>query len=72
MKIQQDSRGQNYIEVPMGNGEDVRITHIPNGWNGGPSVRVQIRDDSGRLRQGPDFPEDILSDVIKAMVELIR
>jgi len=71
MNIQTDSKGQSYIEVPMYD-EQVRITYINPSWDGGPTIRMQIRDVGGHLRQGPDMPLDVAGDVIKAMWELLR
>ena len=72
MTIQTDSSNQHYVEIDMVNGERIRVTHVPDGWTGGAVVRVQIRDVSGHLRQGPDMPIENLGEVLQAMVELIR
>ena len=72
MNITHDSSGQPYIEVDMANGQQVRVTHVPEGWTGGAVMRVQIRVENGHLRQGPDIPLENLGEVLQAMVELIR
>lgn len=65
-----DRSGNSYEEVEMSSG-NVRVTYIPNGWDGQPSVRIQIRDESGRLRQGPEIPMDVVGNAVRSLVELI-
>ncbi|GAG15457.1 unnamed protein product, partial [marine sediment metagenome] len=36
------------------------------------SIRIQIREENGRLRQGPEVPLETVPEVIRAMVELVR
>ena len=71
MALAKDSRGNNYAEVDMGNGEQVRVTYIKESWAGKGGVRIQIRDGDGHLRQGPEFPAQISRDVVAAINDLI-
>ena len=66
-----DSKGNNYKEVEIPGGGHVRLTYIPNGWANSPSIRVQIRDDSGHLRQGPEIPVAAVGGMVGSIVELI-
>jgi hypothetical protein len=65
-----DSKGNRYREVEIPGGK-VRLTHVLSSWDGSPSFRVQIRDDSGHLRQGPEIPVAALGGVASAVVELL-
>lgn len=66
-----DSSGNNYeeVEIPGGN---VRLTYVQDGWANSPSIRVQIRDESGRLRRGPEIPIASVEGMIGAIVELVE
>lgn len=72
MTIEIDSSDQSYIEVPMENGEKIRITLIEKSWAKGSAIRIQVRHVEGHLRQGPEIPTTEISKVIGAMVELVR
>lgn len=72
MDIQQDSSEQPYVEVPMGNGEFVRITYLREGWPEEPTVRIQIRTPGKPPRQGPEFPVRLVGEVVQSIVELAR
>lgn len=65
-----DGSGNRYIEKDMCSGK-IRATYIESGWSGAPSVRLQIRDDSGHLRQGPEIPVENIGEAVGAMVELL-
>jgi hypothetical protein len=69
--IQTDSADNGYTEVDLGNGERLRITLVQAGWAGTPSVRIQIRDRSGHLRQGPEIPLASIGALIGSVVELL-
>lgn len=69
MKI--DSSNQRYQEIEIPGGF-VRVTYINNGWADSPSVRVQICDESGHLRQGPEIPISVLKEVVGATVFLLE
>lgn len=68
--IQIDSSGQRFVEVDMPAGK-VRVTYIEDGWAGLPSVRVQIRDETGHLRQGPEVPVTAIGGMVGAVVDLL-
>ncbi len=74
MKIKTDSAGQKYIDVPSLADECVRLTFIDKVKAGykADSVRVQIRDASGHLRQGPEVPLESVGPLFSAMIELLR
>ena len=65
-----DTSNNKYQEVPISGGQ-VRITYIENGWDGSPSVRIQIRDETGHLRQGPEIPITSIGGVVGAVVNLL-
>ena len=71
MNLQIDSAQNTYSEVPMSEDQHVRLTHIVNGWNGHPTIRVQIREESGHLRPGPEIPVTILGPLAAALIELV-
>ena len=68
--MSQDQKGNAYHEIEIPGGH-VRVTLIQDGWAGSPSVRIQIRDESGHLRQGPEVPLSAIGGVIGAVVELV-
>jgi hypothetical protein len=72
MGIETDSSDHKYIEVPMENGEKIRVTLIENSWAKGPAVRIQIRNAEGHLRQGPEIPAGEIGRVVGAVVDLVR
>ena len=50
-----DSAGQQYVEVSLSGGsEKIRATLVRNGARGAVAVRMQIVDEKGHLRQGPE------------------
>jgi len=65
-----DSSGNRYEEIDIPGGH-VRVTYIKEGWAENPSVRIQIRDNSGHLRQGPEVPIDRVGAVLGAVVNLL-
>src|SRR4051794_8746353 len=65
-----DSSEQAYEEIEIPSGQ-VRATYIPEGWAGSPSVRIQIRDDAGHLRQGPEVPIAAIGGMVDAVVKLL-
>ncbi|MBF0274406.1 MAG: hypothetical protein HQK84_04150 [Nitrospinae bacterium] len=65
-----DSSGNRYIEKDMKSGK-VRVTFIEDGWSGVPSVRIQILDENGHLRQGPEIPVENIGEAVGAIVELL-
>jgi hypothetical protein len=65
-----DTSGQKYEEIDIPGGK-VRVTYIPHGWADSPSVRIQIRDATGHLRQGPEIPLSAIGGVVGAIVTLL-
>jgi len=65
-----DSKGNEYREVEILGG-NVRLTYVQNGWADSPSIRVQIRDETGHLRQGPEIPLSAVGGMVGAIVELV-
>ena len=72
MAIETDGSNQKDIEVPMDNGEKIRVTLIENSWATGPGIRVQVRNAEGHLRQGPEIPAAEIGKVVAAVVDLVR
>ncbi len=71
-KIQEDSTGKRYVDVPTLKDEHARITFVPSHEAGykADSIRLQIRDVSGHLRMGPEVPVAALSELVKGIVDL--
>jgi len=69
VEIKSDSSQQRYVDIPAGVGEHVRVTFIPSEKAGyeRDSLRIQIRAADGKLRQGPEIPLDILTQVLGAV-----
>lgn len=65
-----DSSGQSYEKIEILDGH-VRVTYIPNGWADLPSIRIQIQDGAGHLRQGPEIPLTAIGDVAAAVVKIL-
>jgi hypothetical protein len=61
----------NYFEKININGGFVRVTYILNGWDNSPSIRIQIEEDNGHVRQGPEIPLSNIGDVVGAIVALL-
>jgi hypothetical protein len=70
MTIETDDSGQEYIEFSLASGS-LRLTRIPEAWHGGTALRVQIREEDGHLRQGPDIPSDKLGEMFNAALKLL-
>ena len=52
MESKQDQAGHMYFEV-----ENIRITVIPETWNGEPGIRIQAyKGDGNKLFQGAELP----------------
>ncbi len=72
MEIETDSQGNRYIEVPFAApGERIRITHVIESWSGDRGIRIQVRDENGHLRQGPEFEAERIGDVVSAALVLL-
>lgn len=71
-QTQHDSNGNSYVEINLIADQRIRVTNVPNGWTGGEVMRVQIRDENGHLRQGPDIPIENVGEVFQAVVHLAR
>lgn len=65
--IKTDSKGNEYIEKDMFINQFVRITRVKDGWDGGATIRISIKDENGKVRQGPEFPISLADDVINAI-----
>jgi hypothetical protein len=63
-----DGSGKPYEEIDMGNGEQIRITFVNDSWSGQGGIRIQIRDENGHLRQGPEIPVEIIADVVRSVI----
>ncbi len=72
MQVEKDSRDQKYIEVPWSDTESLRVTHVPESWSGRGGIRVQVRQEDGHLRQGPEIPVDKVGDIVSAVINLMR
>lgn len=72
MEEGKDGRGHSYIEIPWSADEALRVTLVPQAWSGSRGLRLQARDAANKVRPGPEIPEEIVGDVLKAMVDLLR
>ena len=74
MEIQQDSADHPFVEVPTLFEEHVRVTFISADQAGyeTDSVRIQIRDGKGHLRQGPEVPLACVGGLIQGIVDVVR
>lgn len=66
-----DTSDQPYVEFELGNGDRVRLTRRFAPVAGGDVVRIQIREESGHLRQGPEIPVAQLADFLYAIGRLL-
>ena len=67
-----DSVKNDYIEVEVpSKDESVRVTYVEKGYDGGPCVRVQIREHGKHLRMGPEFPVESAPQVVAGLIELL-
>ena len=71
MNLPTDSAHNPYQEVPLDQNQKVRLTLIATGWAGDPSIRIQIRDETGHLRPGPEIPTAQLSQIAVALIALL-
>jgi len=69
-----DSAGQPYVDTPTLVDENIRATLVKadRAGYGVRSIRLQIREASGHLRQGPEVPLDCIGPLVSAMIELVR
>lgn len=66
MKIQKDSSDQYYIELDVNYGGAIRITKIPyRDYAEDACFRIEVRDESGHIRRGPEIPVRQFFDVVK-------
>jgi hypothetical protein len=72
MVIQEDATGNRFTEIELPNSEKVRVTYVEEGWAGQGGVRIQIRETSGRLRQGPEIPIDQVGHVVSGVINLLK
>lgn len=68
--MQTDGSGNLSENVPI-SGDFVRVTFIEQGWDNSPSVRIQIQEDNGHVRQDPKVPLSSIGGVIGAVVNLL-
>jgi len=73
MTIQNDGSDQAYVDTPTLVNEHIRATLIraSRAGYGVDSIRLQIRDAGGHLRQGPEIPLSSVPDLLKALAELV-
>jgi hypothetical protein len=64
-----DGSDQPYVEFALSGGDSLRLTRRYAAARG-EVVRIQIRDDSGHLRQGPELPLAQLPDLLYALGRL--
>jgi len=73
MNLETDGGGKRYCDIPTLGGEHVRITFVPEDQAGYEvdCVRIQIRDNTGHLRQGPEVPLLVIGDVYSSIIGLL-
>ena len=68
MDTGRDSAGNPYSEFDMSDEERIRVTRIRHAaWASGPTIRIQKRQASGKLANGPEFPADRADHLIEAV-----
>jgi hypothetical protein len=67
MELKHDSSRQPHYEIPVGESGSFRVSLIKNGGYGTECLRIQIRDSSGHLRQGPEIPKSQVLELISAL-----
>jgi len=69
-----DSAGQPYVDTPTLADEHIRATLVKadRAGYGVESIRLQIRDATGHLRQGPEVPLESVGPLVSAMIELLQ
>ena len=76
VRFETDSAGHKYVEIDTEVGrERLRVTFIPvpDYDDLRPALRIQIREESGRLRRGPEVPVTVLTQLVEAWVgQMIR
>ena len=74
MTIDQDGSDQPFVDTPTLLNEHIRTTLVRADRAGhhADSIRIQIREENGHLRHGPEVPLETVPEVIRAMVELVR
>jgi hypothetical protein len=72
MDARTDAGGNTYIETDRPLGEKTRVTYVPHQeWAGQAVVRIQVRQDDGQLRPGPEIPLDRVGDFVPSIVDLL-
>ena len=69
LPILQDGTGQSYIDIPYGR-EFIRVTRIERG-NDNTAIRIQIKDETGHLRQGPEIDYEQVGRLFTESLRLI-
>jgi hypothetical protein len=67
--MQTDIKGQVYESIAI-NGGYIRVTIIPNGWSNSRCLRIQIEEENGHLRQGPEIPTPNIDELINLLTNL--
>lgn len=65
-----DGSDQPYVEFELDNGDRVRLTRRFAVWARGDVVRIQIREESGHLRPGPELPLAQVPEFLYALARL--
>lgn len=69
--IHRDGANQDYVEIPLPDGENIRFTYIRDSWVGTDAIRIQIQQTDGKLRPGPEIPVGVLGDAFSGIVNLL-
>lgn len=71
--VKTDGSDQRYVEVDLPLKQKLRLTFIRSTWDDEvqPGIRLQIRDEEGRLRPGPEVPINHLGAVASALVTIL-
>ena len=67
-----DDSGNPYADIEIGNHEQVRVTYVAGACSGQGGVRIQIRDASGHLQHGSEIPVDMIADVVRSVIRLVK
>lgn len=69
--ITTDGPGHPIINVSTRNNEYLRLTYVPVGYTGRPTMRFEIVDANNHRRPGPEVPIECMGEVLEAISKLM-
>lgn len=71
LPIEEDTKGNRIIKIAMDNGEHFRVTYVPDGWHGEPSLRVEKFDANNKHFMGPEIPVSVSHELVQALAKML-